>query len=186
MCSKSEKAFEFPKQSFFPPFSFEHVIWFFDNTGEYLLPKTLSVSAQLKNFRKTNYFWKKVWKSTSDRQTHSSNKPAKLSGQKSMENNSKYVRKVTETMYSTESIFPQIVSWETSKVAWQRCRSFSVNLLFFSALNHKNMQNWKYLRKTAQIFLPETLNPVSATLWKYFCQNFKKKSVKIGKNLENS
>ena len=40
MCSKSEKACEFPKKYFSLLFSFEHVIWFFDNTGEYLLPKT--------------------------------------------------------------------------------------------------------------------------------------------------
>ena len=46
-------------------------------------------------------------------------------------NYSKSKRNVTATKFSTGSIFPQIVSWETSKVAWLRCWSFSVKLLNF-------------------------------------------------------
>ena len=57
--------------------------------------------------------------STLDTQTHSSNKLAKLSGQKSKKNNSKPETKVTATNFSTECIFPQIAFWETPQVAWQ-------------------------------------------------------------------
>ena len=77
-------------------------------------------------FEKSTTIEIKCAKSTSDRQTNSSDKSAKFSGQKSKKNYSKSKRKVTATKFSTETIFPQIVSWETSKVAWLRCRSLSV------------------------------------------------------------
>ena len=82
-------------------------------------------------FEKSNTIELKCAKSTSDRQTNSSDKSAKFSGQKSKKKYSKSKRKVTATKFSTESIFPQVVSWETSKVAWLRCWSFSVKLLNF-------------------------------------------------------
>ena len=82
-------------------------------------------------FEKSTTIEIKCAKCTSDRQTNSSDKSAKFSGQKSKKNYSKSKRKVTATKFSTETIFPQIVSWEKSKVAWLRCRSISVKLLYF-------------------------------------------------------
>ena len=131
ICSKSEKDCEFSKTYFLCFFFRPCNLIFWQHCRMSTAKKSKCFCSYPKVFEKSTIFEIKSAKSTSDTQTHSSNKPANLSGQKSKKNNSKSERKVTATKFSTKSIFPQIVSWETAKVAWQRCRSFSVKLLNF-------------------------------------------------------
>ena len=59
LCAQNEKQpVSFLRKVLSLLFSFEHVTWFFDNTGEYLLPKTLNVSAQFQYFSKNLLFMK--------------------------------------------------------------------------------------------------------------------------------
>ena len=124
--------------------------------------------------------------STSDTQTHNSNKPAKLYGQKSKTSNPKFDRKNTATKFSTESIFPQNVSWETSKVAWQQCRSFSVKLLKFFRFKSENCATSEVFQKKVPKCCLGNVKFVSTSLRKYFWQNCRNKSFKERKNLEKT
>ena len=83
------------------------------------------------SFQKINYFWNKVCKEYIGQANTQFLQTCQTFRSKEQKSNSKTERKVTATKFSTESSFPQIVSCETSKVAWLRCRSFSVKLLNF-------------------------------------------------------